>query len=308
MNLITDSSTRNIFLIALVPCLVVSLLILFQFLTAYGFNAAATDAFVRTNFPSGLLMSLGSGYLWLCLKFNNLNVISALISLLIKTNRLSEFSFKRKQLRSRYKLDAFNALIVACILVTLLFFVESPLSAPPTLYQYAYLMNSVVFFFFLGFAIVQINSNLNYLDKDVLVTVLNETDHINGSFVIVKLGVSYILKLVYLALLIPLLSIHREMMVSELLIFFMFFIMIICGAVRKTWKLYSTRRAQKLRNSDKLDKTGYSGRIFSGSVSAGTIESSSESSSAKGLLEIKKCVASLSLILLFWLAVHIFNS
>lgn len=308
MNLIPDSSTRNIFLIALVPCLVISVLILFQFLTAYGFNATATDEFVRTNFLSGLLMSLGSGYLWLLLKFNNLDVISALISLLIKTHRLSEFSFKRKQLRSRYKLDAFNALIVACILVTLLFFVESPLSAPPTLYQYAYLMNTVVFFFFLGFAIVQINSNLNYLDKDVLVTVLNETDHINGSFVIIKLGISYILKLVYLALLIPLLYIHREMMVGEFLIFFMFFIMVICGAVRTTWKLYGTWCAQKLRNSDKPDETGYSERIFSSSVSAGTIETSSESSSAKGLLEIKKYVASLSLMILFWLAVHIFNS
>ena len=48
-------------------------------------------------------MSLGSGYLWLLLKFNYL--ISTLISLLIKTDGLSVFSFKRKQLRSRYKLD-----------------------------------------------------------------------------------------------------------------------------------------------------------------------------------------------------------
>lgn len=308
MNLIPDSSTRNIFLIALVPCLVVSVLIFFQFFTAYGFNTTETDEFLRTNFSFGLLMSLGSGYLWLCLKFNNLNVISALISLLIKTNRLSEFSFKRKQLRSRYKLDAFNALVVACILVTFLVFVENLLSAPPTLHQYAYLMNTVVFFFFLGLAIVQISSNLNYLKKDVLVNVSNETDHINGLFVIVKLSMSYISKLIYLALVIPLLYIHREMMVSELLIFFIFFILVICGPIKKTWKLYCYWYEQKLRNSDKFDESGYSSRIFSGSVSADTIDTNSESSSAKGLLEVKKYIASLSLILLFWLAVHIFNS
>jgi hypothetical protein len=309
MNLVTDGNTRSLFLIALFPCLLTVLLILSQVFTAYGFNASIASDFVRMHFVSGLLMSFGSGYLWLCLKFNNINLVSALISLLIKTNQLSELRLKRKHLRARYKLDAFNALVVSFILVTLLVFIENLLVVPPTVYQYAYLVNAVIFFFILGFAIVQISSNLNYLNQDVLVSTSNEIDHLNGAFIIIKFGISNISKLIYLALLMPLIYLNRTMMISELAIVSAFLIFAASGPIRKTWELFSVWSKDKKRISDKFDETRYSDRNIAGAYDTVTFETYGEISSisARELLEVKKYVAGLSLILLLWLVVHIYK-
>lgn len=309
MSLVSDSSSKNTFPIALCPCLTTVLLIFSQFVTALGINATVTDDFVSAYLLSGVMMSFGSGYLWLCLKFNNVNLLSVLISLLIKTHQLSEFSFIRKQVGARYTLDGFNALVVALIFVTFSVFVEGLLAISPTLYQYVYLLNNVIFYFLLGLALVQINSNINYLSHNVLISISSQCDRLNGTFTVIKFGVSNISKLIYLTLLLPLFYVNRPMMVSELAFILVFFIFAICGPIRKTLKLYSVWCADSRRISDKVDKTRYINRNVDVSIGDNTLVARSEYTLARTreLIEIKKYVASLSLIILIWLLVITFK-
>jgi len=254
-------------------------------------------------------MSVGSGYLWLCLKFNNLNLVSLLISLLIKTNQLSELSAKRKQIKSRYRLDSFNTLIVALIFVTFSVFAEGLLALPPTLYQYVYLLNYATFYFFLGLAIVQKNSNLDYLISRILLKTSCKIDRLNGAFLIIKFGVSNISKLIFLTLLIPLLYANKPMMISEVAIVTIFMILAICGPIRKTWRLYCVWRADKRRISDKTDEIRYNNQNIEVSIDSNTVDTSVKFThkGTRDLLEIKKYVASLSLIILLWFLVIILN-
>ena len=252
-------------------------------------------------------MSVGSGYLWLCLKFNNLNLVSLLISLLIKTSQLSELSAKRKQIRSRYRLDSFNTLTVALIFVTFSVFAESLLALPPTLYQYVYLLNYATFYFFLGLAVVQINSNLNYLIHTILFKTSSKIDRLNGAFLIIKFGVSNISKLIYLTLFFPLLYFNKPMLISEMVIVTLLLILAICGPTRKTWRLYYLWCADKRRISDKTDEIRYSNRNVEVSIDTNADDTSFKLTHmrARNLLEIKKYVASLSLIILLWFLVII---
>ncbi len=74
----------------------------------------------QRDFNSAIAMSLITGYFWFALRLMHQNVASTLISLLVKTNQLSQFSAHRRELANEFKHHIFNAIIIS-IMITIVY-------------------------------------------------------------------------------------------------------------------------------------------------------------------------------------------
>lgn len=188
MKLNPYSNTHRGASIGFLPLLATLLLLTLHYFSGALDWPAQGDVRAQRDFNSAVGMSVITGYFWFALRLMHQNVASTLISLLVKTNQLSQFSFHRSALFSRIKHQSINALILALMLTLVYVFIEGLLLNKPTLHQYFLTLNAVVFWFFFSLFLVQISSNINYLKTEVLVETDSKLDLLDSISVLIKLG------------------------------------------------------------------------------------------------------------------------
>jgi len=142
----------------------------------------------QRDFNSAIGMSLITGYFWFALRLMHQNVASTLISLLVKTNRLSQFSAHRQELASEFKHHIFNAMIMS-IMITIVYCIFEGLITVKQEIHVLFLTATAVPFWFLAILFLfQISSNIKYLISKVLPQAGGSIDRLKSVMTILKLG------------------------------------------------------------------------------------------------------------------------
>ncbi|MCZ8530243.1 hypothetical protein [Alteromonas sp. PRIM-21] len=180
MKLNPYSNAHNGVFIGLYPFLLVVVLLVVHYVS--GALALDSDGSVREqrDFNSAIGMTLLSGYFWFCLQLNHKNVLSTLISMLVKTNQLSHLSQHRQKLFTKFQLHIINSLITAVFATVTYVIIENLLFSEVKWYQYVITGCAVLFWFLFFLFLIQSTSNVNYLKKYVLSQTENYIDYLNS--------------------------------------------------------------------------------------------------------------------------------
>lgn len=180
MKLNPYSNAHNGVFIGLYPFLLVVVLLVLHYFS--GALALDNNGSVREqrDFNSAIGMTLLSGYFWFCLRLNHKNVLSTLISMLVKTNQLSHLSQHRQKLVTKFQLHTINSLITAVFTTVLYVILENLLFSEVKLYQYVITGCAVLFWFLFFLFLIQSTSNVSYLKKHVLSQTENYIDYLNS--------------------------------------------------------------------------------------------------------------------------------
>ncbi|MHC6646923.1 hypothetical protein ACYTPF_10190 [Alteromonas sp. HB246098] len=180
MKLNPYSNAHNGVFIGLYPFLLVVVLLVVHYVS--GALALDSDGSVREqrDFNSAIAMTLLSGYFWFCLQLNHKNVLSTLISMLVKTNQLSHLSQHRQKLFTKFQLHIINSLITAVFATVTYVIIENLLFSEVKWYQYVITGCAVLFWFLFFLFLIQSTSNVNYLKKYVLSQTENYIDYLNS--------------------------------------------------------------------------------------------------------------------------------
>lgn len=142
----------------------------------------------QRDFNSAVGMSLITGYFWFALRIMHQNVASTLISLLVKTNQLSQFSNHRRELATEFKLHLFNAMIIS-IMITIIYCIFEGLITIDQEVHVLFLTATAVPFWFLAILFLfQISSNIKYLTNNVLPHAQGHADRLKSIITVLKLG------------------------------------------------------------------------------------------------------------------------
>lgn len=142
----------------------------------------------QRDFNSAIAMSLITGYFWFALRLMHQNVASTLISLLVKTNQLSQFSAHRRELANEFKHHIFNAIIIS-IMITIVYCIFEGLITVKQEIHVLFLTATAVPFWFLAILFLfQISSNIKYLTTNVLPQAGGNIDRLKSILIILKLG------------------------------------------------------------------------------------------------------------------------
>ena len=142
----------------------------------------------QRDFNSAIAMSLITGYFWFALRLMHQNVASTLISLLVKTNQLSQFSAHRRELANEFKHHIFNAIIIS-IMITIVYCIFEGLITVKQEIHVLFLTATAVPFWFLAILFLfQISSNIKYLTTNVLSQAGGNIDRLKSILIILKLG------------------------------------------------------------------------------------------------------------------------
>ena len=180
MKLNPYSNAHNGVFIGLYPFLLVVVLLVVHYVS--GALALDSDGSVREqrDFNSAIGMTLLSGYFWFCLQLNHKNVLSTLISMLVKTNQLSHLGQHRQKLFTKFQLHTINSLITAIFATVMYVIIENLLFSEVKWYQYVITGCAVLFWFLFFLFLIQSTSNVNYLKKYVLSQTENYIDYLNS--------------------------------------------------------------------------------------------------------------------------------
>ncbi|SVB36138.1 uncharacterized protein METZ01_LOCUS188992 [marine metagenome] len=142
----------------------------------------------QRDFNSAIGMSLITGYFWFALRLMHKNVASTLISLLVKTNQLSQFSAHRRELAIEFRHHIFNAIIIS-IMITIVYCIFEGLITVKQEIHVLFLTATAVPFWFLAILFLfQISSNIKYLTSKVLPQAGGNIDRLKSIMTILKLG------------------------------------------------------------------------------------------------------------------------
>lgn len=142
----------------------------------------------QRDFNSAIGMSLLTGYFWFALRLMHQNVASTLISLLVKTNQLSQFSSHRNELALEFKHHIFNAAIIS-IMITIIYCMFEGLITVKQEINVLFLTATAVPFWLLAMLFLfQISSNIKYLTSKVLPDAGSNIDRLKSVITILKLG------------------------------------------------------------------------------------------------------------------------
>lgn len=166
--------------IGLYPFFLVVVLLCIHYFS--GALSLSSDGSVREqrDFNTAIGMTLLSGYFWLCLQLNHKNVLSTLISMLVKTNQLSHLSQHRQKLSTKFQLHTINSTITAIFTTVIYVIIENLLFSEVEFYQYVITLCAVLFWFLFFLFLMQPTSNLSYLRKHVLNQTVDYIDHLNS--------------------------------------------------------------------------------------------------------------------------------
>lgn len=180
MKLNPYSNVHNQALLGLYPFLLITVL----FIVHYFFGTLELpdkgDLRSLRDFNTAIGMSLLSGYFWFCLQLNHKNVVSTLISILVKTNQLSHLNEHRRKLAYKFQLHCINCLITAVFITVLYVLIENLFISDVQTYQYVIAVCAVLFWFLFFLFLIQSTTNVIYLRKQVLSQTENYLDYLNS--------------------------------------------------------------------------------------------------------------------------------
>ncbi|WP_458730809.1 hypothetical protein [Alteromonas alvinellae] len=142
----------------------------------------------QRDFNSAIGMSLLTGYFWFALRLMHQNVASTLISLLVKTNQLSQFSSHRSELSLEFKHHIFNAIIISIMITIVYCMFEGLVTVKQEIHVLFLTATAVPFWFLAILFLFQISSNIKYLTKKVLPHAGGNIDRLKSIMTILKLG------------------------------------------------------------------------------------------------------------------------
>lgn len=148
------------------------------------------SANTQRNFNSAIGMSVLTGYLWFTIRMLHQNVASTLISILVKIDQLSQFSYHRARLASEFRLHIFCAAVISILLTVVYVVVEELLSTTQEFRVLVLTASAVPFWFFFWLFLFQITSNIRYTINYVLPDAIRVTDYLESLVVLIKLGVT----------------------------------------------------------------------------------------------------------------------
>ena len=142
----------------------------------------------QRDFNSAIAMSLLTGYFWFALRLMHQNVASTLISLLVKTNQLSQFSSHRNELAVEFKHHIFNAIIISIMITIVYCMFEGLITVKQEIHVLFLTATAVPFWLLAILFLFQISSNIKYLTNKVLPHAGTNIDHLTSIMTILKLG------------------------------------------------------------------------------------------------------------------------
>lgn len=254
MKLNPYSNAPSSVFIGLYPLVtIVVLLVVHYFSGALGL---ISDGSVRgqRDFNTAVGMTLLSGYFWFCLQLNHKNVLSTLISLLVKTNQLSHLSQHRQKLSSKLQLHSINSLITAIFTTVVYVIVENLLFSDVKLYQYVITVCAVLFWFLFFLFLIQSTSNVTYLQKHVLSQTENVTDHLNSLSALARLSFINATLSIGAFSLFPLFWFNTEVPLFDIVMVLLFLFVVTFYLFHPVFKLHSQWEKGKKKQCDELDK------------------------------------------------------
>ena len=178
MKLNPYANVHNGAFIGLYPALLVAALLMVHYFS--GALALPIKESGLRDFNTAIGMSLLSGYFWFCIQLNHKNVVSTLISILVKTSQLSHLNQHRQKLSSKFQLQSANCLFIAILNTVVYVLVENLLLNDVKFYQYVITICAVLFWFLFFLFLAQSSSNVSYLKDHVLSQTENYYDHLNS--------------------------------------------------------------------------------------------------------------------------------
>lgn len=170
------------------PLLATLLLLLVHYSTGALEWPNAGEVRAQRDFNSAIGMSLLTGYFWFALRLMHQNVASTLISLLVKTNQLSQFSSHRNDLAVEFKHHIFNAIIISIMITIVYCMFEGLITVKQEIHVLFLTATAVPFWFLAILFLFQISSNIKYLTSKVLPHAGSNIDHLKSIITILKLG------------------------------------------------------------------------------------------------------------------------
>ena len=170
------------------PLLATLLLLLVHYFTGALEWPNAGEVRAQRDFNSAIGMSLLTGYFWFALRLMHQNVASTLISLLVKTNQLSQFSSHRNDLAVEFKHHIFNAIIISIMITIVYCMFEGLITVKQEIHVLFLTATAVPFWFLAILFLFQISSNIKYLTSKVLPHAGSDIDHLKSILTILKLG------------------------------------------------------------------------------------------------------------------------
>ena len=188
MKIASYSINDNRTPIGLMPLVTTLILLCIHFISGALDWPSSGDLRAQRDFNSAIGMSVLTGYFWFALRLMHQNVASTVISLLVKTNQLSQFDAHRKRLAITFNHHLFNSMIIS-IMITVVYCVMEGLIATQQEVHVLLLTATAVPFWFLALLFLfQIFSKTNYLINNVLSETLKDYDRLNSIITILKLS------------------------------------------------------------------------------------------------------------------------
>ncbi len=172
------------------PLITTILLLVVHYFTGALDWPADGDVQAQRDFNSAIGMSALTGYFWFAIRLLHQNVASSLISLLVKSNQLSQFSRHRSLLTLEFKHHIFNTAVVSILITVSYVVVEGLLSTKQELRVLVLTATAVPFWFLMWLYLIQLTSNIRYLSNHILTKVAKGNDYLTSLVVLVRLGVA----------------------------------------------------------------------------------------------------------------------
>ncbi|GFD89226.1 hypothetical protein KUL152_14520 [Tenacibaculum sp. KUL152] len=188
MKLNPYSNTHKGASIGFIPILFTLTLLIVHYFTGALDWPEVGNVRAQRDFNSAIGMSVITGYFWFTLRLIHQNVASTLISLLVKTNQLSQFSRHRHLLFSKLKHHCANSAIVAILITIIYVFVEGLFNSNSELHQLVLTINAILFWYFFCLFLIQVTTNIHYLKSEILVNIQNKIDLLNSISTLIRLG------------------------------------------------------------------------------------------------------------------------
>jgi hypothetical protein len=239
--------------IGIYPLLVTLLLLCLHFYTGALHWPAQGDVDAQRNFNSAIAMSSITGYLWFSLRVLHQNVASSLISLLVKTNQLGQFSSHRERLAVEFKHHIFNAAFLALLVTFVYCAFENLLSITQEVQVVILTAAAVPFWFFCFLFLFQVTSNTRYIIKQVLPDAQNEIDHLDALVSLIKLGLTNAIFSMGAIALLPIFWFKKDIPTIDVFILSLFTFSLALYLFWPVFKLIQQFKQHKVRVLDSLN-------------------------------------------------------
>ena len=236
------------------PFVLIIALLLVHYLSgtlAFNHDGSVRD---QRDFNTATTMTLLSGYFWFCLQLNYNNVLSTLISILVKTNQLSHLRLHRKKLSAKLQQHSINSLILAVFTTVIYVITENFFLSEVKLHQYAIIVCAVLFWFFFFLILTQSSSNLSYLREHVLNQTESYIDYLNSLSSLARLSFMNATLSIGAFSLFPIFWIKQTVLLIDIIIALLFLCVVTFYLFHPVLKLYFQWEAGKKKQSNELNR------------------------------------------------------